>query len=77
MEEIKAKVLGYYIKPNRIHPNKGITYEPYSHISPTLLAAMGGGGNIVPTILLYERNSVRNPDSQALGTGEATQENSR
>lgn len=42
MEEIKAKVLGYYIKPNRIHPNKGITYEPYSHISPTLLAAMGG-----------------------------------
>lgn len=39
---MEAKILGYYIKPNRIHPGKGVVYEPYSHISPTLPAAMGG-----------------------------------
>lgn len=50
----RAHILGYYIKPNRKRPNKGIVFDK-TFISPCLPAGMGGGGNIVPTILeVYE-----------------------
>lgn len=50
----KAIVLGYYIKPNRPHPTKGVVYDKYA-LAPCMTAGMGGGGNIVPTVIyVYE-----------------------
>ena len=48
-------LLGLYIRPNRPNPTKGRVFDRYA-ISPCLCAGMGGGGNIVPTILdVYEK----------------------
>ena len=53
--EERPVLLGLYIRPNRPNPTKGRVFDRYA-ISPCLCAGMGGGGNIVPTILdVYEK----------------------
>ena len=50
----KLKIIGYYIKPNRKKPNKGVVYDRTT-IAPCM-CDYSGGGNLVPTVLLaYER----------------------
>lgn len=50
----KLKKIGYYIKPNRESPAKGVVYDRIT-IAPCLCDYSGGGGNLTPTILLaYE-----------------------
>lgn len=43
-------IVGYYIKPNRKKPNKGVIYNQKG-ISPCL-TDYSGGGNLVPTIIV-------------------------
>lgn len=46
---MKAKITGYYIKPTRKRPGKGVVFDK-RFLAPCLIAGMGGGGNVVPTI---------------------------
>lgn len=45
----KIKILGYYIKPNRMRPSKGVVYDKQG-ISPCI-TDYSAGGNLVPTII--------------------------
>lgn len=44
--------LGYYIKPNRPNPNKGVIYDA-NGIAPCMMD-FSGGGNLVPTIVVKD-----------------------
>ena len=46
---MKAKIIGYYIKPTWKRPTKGVVFDK-RFLSPCMTAGMGGGGNLVPTI---------------------------
>ena len=46
----KILIVGYYIKPNRKNPNKGVIYNQQG-ISPCV-TNYSRGGNLVPTIIV-------------------------
>lgn len=47
--------LGYYIKPNRPNPNKGVIYDA-NGIAPCMMD-FSGGGNLVPTIVVEDKRN--------------------
>lgn len=48
--ECRIEIVGYYIKPNRHKPSKGVVYDK-SGISPCM-TDYSLGGNLVPTIII-------------------------
>ena len=50
----KIKIVGYYIKPNRHRPSKGVVYNS-NGIAPCI-TDYSLGGNLVPTIVVEDNH---------------------
>lgn len=57
-DDIRIKIIGYYIKPNRYRPSKGVVYDA-DGIAPCI-TDYSLGGNLVPTIIVDDNLKSKN-----------------
>lgn len=73
MTNDKAILIGHYTESGWKQSTRGRVYDP-NGICPALCAGMGGGGNIVPTMLFtHETDTDSEPDDNEEGEPPAQQ----